>query len=187
MIGSVRAIIYIATLTFTLAGCQSAPGPLLISPNPVTDGLNPEVAQLTIQDQRTHAYIYRVQKSADKAYFAPPRQPLKDTISTALQPLIGNQTATSPLIWTISIEQALIEGQLGTVNYQLEHHLLLRVEAEYKNQRYTNSYRGRLQSKGLATPDEAVLEREFSRLLHAVLNDIAADPKLRLNNQEHSL
>lgn len=179
---SLSSVICTAIVTLILTGCQSAPNPLIIAPEAVNDALQVKVDQLTIQDHRTHAYLYRVQKSADKAYFAPPKQPLPDSIRTALRPLLDNQNPANPLIWTISIEQALIKGQLGAVNYQLEHQLLLRVEAQQQNRRYSNSYRGRMQSKGLAAPDEAVLEREFSRLLRAVLTDIANDPKLRLTD-----
>lgn len=177
MIRSVLSAIALIAATILVSGCQSSPQPLIIGAVQVNDPLNQPVAQISVTDQRPHAYLYRITHAEDKAEFAPPQQPLTEVISNSLTNLTSSQAGE--LSWQISIDEALIDGQLGAFNYELQHTIVLRVEAQRGNRTYSNSYRGRLQSKGVGRPDEAVVEREFSQLLRSVLADISNDPKLR--------
>lgn len=166
-----------------LSGCQSTPQPLLLSPVKVTTPLAASVSSVKVDDERSHAYLYRIQGDDEKVQFGPLQNPLKDTLQQSLAPAVINSTADGSQ-WFVTIDEAIVKVTPGLVKYQLEHQLVLRVEAQHHNRHYSNTYRGVRTSEGAMRPDEAVIEREFSLLLETVLNDIASDPKLRLKQQE---
>ncbi|MGM0525857.1 MAG: YajG family lipoprotein [Pseudomonadota bacterium] len=186
MIRCVKPVMLAGCFTLLLSACQSAPDPLLIAPVSIADQLSTKVADIKVQDQRTHAYLYRVKRKQDQAQFAPPQQPLTDIITESLQSLVTDKGSNNGLKWYVSLEQGLVEATLSGLKYQLEHTIVIRVQAQRANRSYSNSYRGRLQSNGVGRPDEAVIEREFTQLLQSVLSDISKDPKLRINQQENN-
>lgn len=186
MIRCVKPVMLASCFTLFLSACQSAPDPLLIAPVTIDDRLSTKVTDIKVQDQRTHAYLYRVTRNQDQAQFAPPTQPLTDIIAESLQSLVNEKDSDAGLKWYVSLEQGLVEASLSGLKYQLEHTIVIRVQAQRANRRYTNTYRGRLQSNGVGRPDEAVIEREFTQLLQSVLADISEDPKLRINQQENN-
>ncbi|MDV6317144.1 YajG family lipoprotein [Idiomarina sp. HP20-50] len=171
------------SFTLILSACQSQPDPLIISANTVVDTLNTQVNQLKVADKRTYSYLYRHKKKQDKAVFAAPQQPLTSIVEEALQPVTGSYSNTG-LTWYVTIEKALIEAELHTLKYELEHNITLRVEATRDNRRYSNFYSGTYNSSGAMKPAQATIERQFKQLLNSVLTDIAKDPKLRLPEQE---
>ncbi|RUO78066.1 YajG family lipoprotein [Idiomarina seosinensis] len=186
MIRCVKSVMLASCFTLLLGACQSAPDPLLIAPVTIDDSLSAKVANIKVQDQRTHAYLYRVKRNQDKAQFASPQQPLTDIIAESLQNLVSETESGMGLKWYVSLEQGLVEATLSGLKYQLEHTIVIRVQAQQANRSYSNSYRGRMQSTGVGQPDEAVIEREFTQLLRSVLSDISNDPKLRINRQENN-
>ncbi|TDP29933.1 putative lipoprotein [Idiomarina aquatica] len=187
MIGSVKArlssTLLIALTSVLLSACASAPQPLIINLNPVTNKLSQSVQQITVNDQRSHSYLYRQLKSEDKARFTAPSVPLKATIEGSLQTLV-KPTTNGNLQWIITIEEAVVKGTSSALKYQLKHEIELRVTAINNNRRYSNVYRGRAESSAIGRADEAVIEREFSALLARVLTDISNDPKLRIRDNE---
>lgn len=166
-----------------LSACASAPQPLIIHVSPVVNTLSQSVQQVTVNDQRSHSYLYRQLKNDDNAQFAAPSTPLKTSIKNALQPLL-EPSNKGGLQWIVTIEEAVIEGTNSALKYQLTHTIELRVTAINNNRRYSNVYRGRAQSSAIGRADEAVIEREFSALLARVLDDISQDPKLRIRNDD---
>lgn len=178
MIRCVAKTITTVVLVTMLNACQTVPDPLVLEPVSVQTNNLPSIQQLTVTDQRSHAYLYRALKSEHQAEFAPLMNPLNHTIEQSLQPLVSNQPG-QPLTWQVSIDEAIVTAELSTFNYALTHQVVLRVEAQQGSKTYSNTYQGQLTSEGVANPDAAVIERQFSQLLQSVLARITADPKLR--------
>lgn len=176
-------LLFTAAVALLLSACQSQPDPLIISADRVASSLNTPVNHLTVKDKRTYSYLYRHKKDNDKAVFSPAKTPLTTVVKDALTPIQGPQS-TQGLTWYVSIEKALIDAQLHTMKYELNHEVTLRVEATRGNRRYSNFYSGTYHSTGGLKPAQATIERQFKQLLNSVLNDIAQDPKLRLSEQE---
>lgn len=175
--------LFAISFALILSACQSQPDPLIISANSVADQFNTKVNQLKVEDKRTYSYLYRHKKEQDKAVFASPQQPLTVLIKEALQPVTG-PSRNNGLTWYVTIQKALIEAELSTFKYELEHNITIRVEATRDNRRYSNFYSGTYSSSGAMKPAQATIERQFKQLLNSVLTDIANDPKLRLPEQE---
>lgn len=171
-----------AGFALILSACQSQPDPLIISADPVGDKLNTQVNQLKVTDQRSYSYLYRHKKEQDQAEFTPAQRPLATIVKQALQPVVGGDSSNG-LTWYVTIEKALINAELHTLKYELEHSITIRVEATRGNRRYSNFYSGTYSSSGAMQPAQATIERQFKQLLNSVLTDVANDPKLRLPEQ----
>lgn len=165
-----------------LGACASTPQPLIINLAPIANPSPLPVQQLSVSDQRPHSYLYRQLKDDDKAQFIAPSMPLATTIKTALRPSVNNNS-NGPT-WSVTIQEAVVEGTQRALKYQLTHQVELRVTAVNNNRRYSNVYRGRATSTGIGRASPAVIEREFSALLEQVLRDISADPELRISREE---
>ena len=154
MIRSVLSAIALIAATIVVSGCQSPPQPLIIGAVQVIDPLNQPVAQISVTDQRPHAYLYRITHGEDKAEFAPPQQPLTEVISNSLTnltssqagDLVGKSTLTKPssvVNWVLLIMNCNIPCTAGQ---QRKPHLQQQLSWS-------------LAVKGVGRPDEAVVER----------------------------
>lgn len=173
----IKAVLLGATAVL-LAACQSAPPPLVLQPTVTNVQAGQAPVVITVDDSRSHNYLLRIEYGDDEAKFAPSTPLLEEAVYAELVAnLNASQRADNKL--NITIDEAIIKVDQGTVKYTANHQIRMRVEFIYGATTYRKNFNGSASRDGALRADAASLERQFNDLLAELISDVLNDETIR--------
>ena len=175
-----KKLLSTAAMCLVLSACQSAaPPPLTVVPQANQGVQITQPLQLSINDNRSHNYLLRIEHGTDSAQFSPSNPLISEAVKGYLTKTLTLQDNASSSLH-IDIDEAIVRVSQKTMSYQANHEIAIRTTLQYGNKTLRKTFSGKSQSEGAFKADPAVLEREFSDLLARILNDMLNDPQISL-------
>jgi uncharacterized lipoprotein len=175
-----------AAALFMLSGCSS-PTHLIVSPDIVSISsvkYQPTNVLFNVTDKRSNSHLLQILREDEAADLLSTELSLDNIIAEALAPQFTNQglvitSENTDKAIEVIIDEALISVDQTPLSFTSENKLAIRFVVKNKDKTLTKTFNSNGKSSGAFSADIAVLEKDFTIQLTALLTKALANTEIQ--------